>query len=158
MAGFLPRRGFCAGLDESMAVWLRDEKGPVCSLHSFPTGPHQEAEAGGRQSGVCLSWRLVHGALVLVQHPGKKEEGEKAECGCGGGRDNWKASNQAGLGNKTPPDTLHTFADEDIRLQVRPSLFPNTFSSLGHRGHRNLFCLLMGLEQPPATYLHPRKE
>lgn len=28
MAGFLPRRGFCAGLDESMAVWLRDEKGP----------------------------------------------------------------------------------------------------------------------------------
>lgn len=53
---------------------------PAVPLPDLRQGPHQEAEAGGRQSGVGLLWRLAHGAPVLVLHP-RKKGGEEAEWG-----------------------------------------------------------------------------
>lgn len=125
---------------------------PAVPLPDLRQGPHQKAEAGGRQSGVGLLWRLVHGALVLVLHP-RKKEGEEAEWGKD--RDNWKTGNQTGLVNKTSPNTLHTFADKDTG-QAQPDhkhllLLMRTCSvSL-----RSLKSVLSVGVLPTATYPHP---
>lgn len=126
-----------------------------CSLLGLRQGPHQEAEAGERQSGVGLLWRLVHGALVLVLHP-RKKEGEEAEWGKD--RDNWKTGNQTGLVNKTSPNALHTFADKDTG-QAQPDrkhlLLLRRTCSVSLRSQKSV--LSVGVQPPTNTQQRRRQ-
>lgn len=98
---------------KSLVVWLRGEKGPGCAVSTIPPLSLKTRASPGSRGRWKTEWSwptLVHGALVLVVHP-RKKEGEEAEWGKD--RDNWKTDNQTGLVNKTSPNSLHTFADKD---------------------------------------------